>query len=92
MTKLEEKLEELGYELTSIDYSSGKPYMIIYEKQLNNTSHIELHYIIHKKSWVIYFYIDTNGITPSYEFMKMTDTFNIMQKDLEILKGVEDDK
>ena len=90
MTKLEQKLIELGYELTSIKYKRNKPSMPIYQKKLNNTCHIEVHYIFYNKDWFIHLYVDRSGIMCEYELENINDTFNEMQKDLEELKQYEE--
>ena len=81
MTKLEEKLVELGY----------KPYYRCYEKIVGKISIFvepfdELFTKIHK----MYVYDDTQYIKRQEQIDNLQQAFNEMQKDLEILKECEE--
>ena len=93
MSNLEQKLIELGYELTETLHRRNKPYENIYKKSLNNTCHIEVHYIFSNKDWFkdwfIYMHMD-HTLVCEYEIKRINETFAEMEKDWEILKGVID--
>jgi hypothetical protein len=89
MTKLEDKLKELGYHKYQTTYfrDDDKPY-IDFKKQYcyRATIHIELY---DNK-------IDAYNVTTEYEYFttqqaidNLQQAFNIMQKDLEVLKEYE---
>ena len=86
MTKLEEKLEELGYEIEDTDWAykyAKKPYS--FECSIEIHFHKTQQNILYKavRVWV--------GIKTQQNIDKLQQAFDEMQKDLEILKGVEDE-
>lgn len=84
MTKLEEKLIELGYELDMFGFYSKQDIKIlaIGNKIFNNNCHIEVIKEIKNRNDII------NLVDSINDYSRQ---LLIMQKDLEILKGVENE-
>ena len=89
MTKLEEKLIELGYSLNNIDYLDGKPLYKHYYK-IFDYCYIEASVCQYKSP----FSLKINLRVDSFKLQEVIDdfnkAFNVMKKDLEVLKSVED--
>ena len=86
MTKLEEKLIELGYEKREVFYQNNDIYRTKYIKSVNNVSYIEIN--VYEK--YTYSVINEYAITDQSQIDKIQQAFNEMQKDLEILKECEE--
>lgn len=86
-TKLEEKLIDLGYEKREVFYQNNNIYRIKYIKSVNNVAYIELNV------YENYTYCVRNeySITDQSMIDRIQQAFNIMQKDLELLKEIEND-
>lgn len=85
MTKLEEKLIELGYEKREVFYQNNDIYRTKYIKSVNNVSYIEINVYENYTCSVINEY----SITDQSIIDKIQQSFNTMQKDLEVLKQYE---
>ena len=85
MTKLEQKLIELGYEKREVFYQNNDIYRTKYIKSVNNVSYIEINVY---ESYT-YSVINEYSITDQSIIDKIQQAFNTMQKDLGILKECE---
>ena len=87
MTKLEEKLIELGYEKREVFYQNNNIYRTKYIKSVNNVAYIEINV------YENYTYYVRNEYAISNQSMidKIQQAFNVMQRDLEILKECEEE-
>lgn len=88
MTKLEEKLIELGY------YDVGKYYGIRQYRKIKKykNKHFDINFdieYINSNAHIKRNFIFLGGISNKEEITGLRKSFNQMQKDLEILKGVE---
>ena len=91
MTKLEEKLLELGYEYASPNgyYSRLKnDYVMRYEKDTEEDYQIIIDLDYKTKTKIIDYYISLSILRPK-DMDNLQQAFNIMQKDLEVLKEYE---
>lgn len=89
MNKLEEKLEELGYEFDTfyfhkcIHMNLSKFEIVLYFKNKNLFE------------YKLFMYSETDGFIPyiktQQDISDLQQAFNEMERDLEILKGVEND-
>ena len=84
MTKLEEKLIELGYEKSEDFYFNNKIYRTRYIKSINNVAYIEIN--IYEK-YIAEVKLEYS-ITDQSIIDKIQQAFDEMQKDLEELKKV----
>lgn len=82
MSKLEEKLQELGYE-----YNKNFMY---YRKEIND--HIRINIEVFKGQICDYRILDTKVIKTQEHIDNLQQAFNEMQKDLAILKEIEKDE
>ena len=86
MTKLEEKLIELGYEECKISHNDLKKY----KKEYNDYINIYLYYDLYDKkftNWKVKPYADINDQSVLDDLQQ---AYNEMEKDLEALRNVED--
>lgn len=85
MSRLEDKLIELGYEKREVSYQNNNIYRTKYIKSVNNVAYIEINV------YENYTYFVRNEYAISNQSMidKIQQAFNEMQKDLEILKECE---
>lgn len=85
MTKLEEKLIELGYEKREVFYHYNGIYRTKYIKSVNNVAYIEFN--VYEK--YICYVKNEYAITDQSMIDKIQQAYNEMQKDLEELKKYE---
>ena len=94
MTKLEEKLIELGYELTIIEYMNNKQLCKTYEKPFKHCyivvwTYTQYEYL--RKPYHLFIkYNHNNYIKEQEQLDTLQQAFNEMQKDLEELKQCQD--
>ena len=86
MTKLEQKLIELGYEKREVFYQNNDIYRTKYIKSVNNVSYIEINVY---ESYT-YSVINEYSITDQSIIDKIQQAFDEMQKDVEVLKQCQD--
>lgn len=80
MTKIEEKLIELGYE---------NVYASVYLKRLNSIYSIS--FDVYSSVYFYSLYRENKSFKTQKDIDNLQQAFNEMQKDLEILKGVKND-
>ena len=83
MTKLEEKLIQLGYECVSYEYMSK---LERYEKVINNSV---IYFYIRDNEIVMYGVYPTCDYQFQYEIDDLQEALDQLQKDLEVLKEYE---
>ena len=95
MTKLEQKLIELGYVLDNVEYYKNEPLFSKYEKYFKHCRIVAS--VCHKienqcDSYNLYVKADTDSFAIKVFLDSLQQAFNEMQKDLEILKELENGK
>ena len=93
MSRLEEKLIELGYELTIVEYMNNKQLCKTYEKPFKHCyivvwAYTQYEYL--RKPYHLFIKYNHDTFARQEVIDNLQQAFNTMQKDLEELKKYED--